>query len=454
VLRKASLDFIKRYKVQIAIIVIIIIGRVILVSPLYEKPELAMDGDSPGYLSFARAISGEGELGPGGDGSDLVRTPGYPLFLAAIMLLPGELIGNIAMAQTMVSFFTGLLIFLLLRDMKSTKIGLVGLIIYLVDPVSIMWSGMVYTETLFTFFLILLVYLIYLWWKRQSRYLLIITGIFLAIASYVRPIGAVLIIPTFLFLIYAELQSKEKKRLRNIGINLALVFFTYSILTTPWTLRNKQVWGCDTFSPIGAFNIRDFMAARVVSELENITLEEAQVLLREGDNLLCPENLEKSLNIILEHPVTYARVHFTGLIPTLVATDINRYLDLWDNSFVMPDLWQHYLEGGFPGVLRIIFQQLKSEFVTVSLFIIVLLFQIVILISAGWGWGAGIRKSSNFQQAWFIFLGLVVIIMLITPGPLSYERFRVPVQPIFIYLSILGFVDIKSRISRYQKARL
>src|SRR2546425_374586 len=106
------------------------------------------EGDSQSYLLPGWELSHGGGFTP-----ELRRAPLYPMFIAASMLLLGESLDRLALAQQLLGLVTVALTFLIGRRLSGTLVGgLAGLAIAFSGP-QLIYERYLMTEVLFGFLL-------------------------------------------------------------------------------------------------------------------------------------------------------------------------------------------------------------------------------------------------------------------------------------------------------------
>lgn len=199
--------------------------------------------DSAEYLSAAASLrAGKGFLDPHGV-PDTLRTPGYPLFLAAftgharVSLVP---LLQHAAGVALVAF-----VFFLTLKIAGDGAALAAAALLALDAGFAQASDLVMTEALFTFVLVGLVYAL-----LERRFVLAAIACTLLIA--LRPIAIFLPIIAMFFV-----SAKKTKRV------VAAVVFLVVAYSFPlaWTMRNDAVSGVATYSTIGGKNMLYWRAA-------------------------------------------------------------------------------------------------------------------------------------------------------------------------------------------------
>ncbi len=215
------------------------------------------DPDTAGYLAPAKALLA-GEFATSG-APEITRTPGYPLLLAVGVGLNQPEIITIALQILLSSisayliFETGLLLF------GSTLSASWGALLYSVEPLSVLFSVKLLSETLFSTFLLLAIFLFLRHITRTDGATLVGAAIAVAASAYVRPVGYYLAFLFALFLMFSRSRASLKNRLAG-----TLVFLSFSVgLTCLWQLRNYEVAGYPGFSSIEETNLYFYSAAAV-----------------------------------------------------------------------------------------------------------------------------------------------------------------------------------------------
>jgi 4-amino-4-deoxy-L-arabinose transferase-like glycosyltransferase len=120
---------------------------------------------------------------------EIVRTPGYPF-----LLIPGLLLNHLPLLtislQVLLSCFTVYMVYRTAQLLfTSERIAIAAAALYAIEPLSVLYTGLIVTETLFTSFVMLWLYFLLRYLAGPTRRDLIFSGIFLAVSVYVRPIG-------------------------------------------------------------------------------------------------------------------------------------------------------------------------------------------------------------------------------------------------------------------------
>jgi len=162
--------------------------------------------------------------------------PFYPLFVAGVYSLFGlENFDAVRMTQIFLFTLTVLLVYFLAREMLDKKIAFsAGLLVALFFPLAAS-SGLLYREILFTFFVVLLVYLLYRLQEKPRLAGFILSGIVLGLATLTNAIIQFFIVFIVLYFIFIFRKSLSWKNL-TLKLSLSVLFFLLTV--SGWSLRN------------------------------------------------------------------------------------------------------------------------------------------------------------------------------------------------------------------------
>lgn len=174
------------------------------------------------------------------------HTPVYPLFVATLLFLRVPLLGVVLVQQGIAAGICVLFYRTLLKITESRTIALIAGAIACVEPMSIYWSGLLMSDTVFAFFMVLSFY--FLANKRP-----VATAFSLGLAALTRPI-ALYFAPVFLVFVAYQTFAMTKN-LRTAGLNTVLVAVLFAAVISPWFVRNYVVFDTWQFSSASWYNI-------------------------------------------------------------------------------------------------------------------------------------------------------------------------------------------------------
>ena len=428
--------------IAIGILALLILARLALALLVDLHPQIAYkNSDTFDYVNMAESLAlGKAYSLDSQEPLDLLRAPGYPLFLAAVFKVAGASPGNVTLAQMLVSTLTGYLLYRLIRLRFSQRTALLAFGLYLVDPTTILWGLPMLSETLFTFAVILAIYLAALWLRRGKYYFLAMSGLAIGAGTLVRPIGQAYIAPLALLVLLRGAGSLQlKAMLKKNAPAVVYLIAGYLLLTAPWALRNKYVWDCPVVTTGPTINLRDWMVAKVVAEVDEIPLNQAINDLQATSDPICPTVNMEYIRILSQHPRVFLKLYAGGTIATLFSTSFDTGLQLFGVPYQLPDLWQPYLDGGLAAVFKILINELPSRPLVPAGFIGLLIFQLSLYLLAAWGLVQGWRHIDADWRWWLLLISATIILFLALPGPVGQDRFRVPIQPLLVYLAVIPF---------------
>jgi hypothetical protein len=197
--------------------------------------------DSVGYLvpGYDLATSGDFSLG-------LRRTPGYPLFCAAILALSGgSSLQPLLIAQHALGIATAGLAYALGRLLFGCPTALLAGLLVGLDGGLLLFEHEVMTESLFAFALTLTCLLLVRGLARTRASLILIAGLALGFVALIRPSGQVLLLPAMLGCVFVF-------RRRRLAV-AALLVAGFALLAVPWAVRNWLHYGTPGLAGSGRF---------------------------------------------------------------------------------------------------------------------------------------------------------------------------------------------------------
>ena len=133
-----------------------------------------------------------------------------------------------------------------------------------IEPLSVVYSSFLLSETLFAFVLLLAVSTLLRYLQSASLGYLVISAVLLAAATFVRPVSYFLpAVLTVVLLVRAAFQSGSRFRLAAHAVTFALV--SMGVLAT-WQVRNYLVAGYPEFSASSDFNLYYHQAAAILAQ--------------------------------------------------------------------------------------------------------------------------------------------------------------------------------------------
>jgi len=222
---------------------------------------ILIQSDTLSYLEPGRNLLLHGRFAADGV-PDLVRTPGYPLFLAFTSLagLPAAAVANVIL-----SVLSVVLVWKLGRTVfGDERIALGAAWIFAFEPVSVAFSVTLLSEALFLALLLLSLERLAAFLRGRRLKVLAESGISLAAATLVRPVSYYLpiVLALMLFLLYARIPTLRWKA-------PAVLLLSALPWLAVWQTRNWVETGYGGLSSIREVNLYFYCATDVLARVEH-----------------------------------------------------------------------------------------------------------------------------------------------------------------------------------------
>ena len=384
---------------------------------------------------------------------EIIRTPGYPLLLTVGLLFGRLEVVTIAL-QILLGCFTVYMVYrtaALLFD--SERIALIAAMLYAIEPLSVLFSSLLSTETLFTAILMVGVYYFVRYLRRRSLADLLVSSAALAISVYVRPAGYFLpLIIAGGLLVWALVTAQPNKPRMMAHLSVFLIAFVG--LTGLWRVRNQIEIGYSGFSSVFSEDMYCCVAASVLAAKRHLSYSDMQ------DRLGCfdlgtyfqgrPERKtwpraqvvnfmsRDAEQILLGSPLTYAQIYLEGVVRGIFdpgSTEFLRFFDLYPKDGGLLELEVD------KGIIKTLGALLHNTLLAWSTFLLLAL-QFVYLLGAG-----RIAFSRRLTRDPAIVLTLVIVsyYLAVPGGPTDWGRFRHPAMPILCMLAGYGLHVVQTR---------
>ncbi|MEG4865196.1 MULTISPECIES: glycosyltransferase family 39 protein [unclassified Microcoleus] len=416
----------------------------VLALSITQNLEMFNRGDTLSFIIPANKLIEFGQFLNIDNQPELFRTPGYPL-----LLIPGILLGYVGnvtvFIQIILDCLTVYLIYkIALLLFKKDEIAIVCALLYAIEPLPILRSAFLMSETLHTTLLTLFLKLLLEYFKNKSGKHLALAAMTLAASIYVRPIGYYL---PFLITAILLVWNLKKMQARKLLIIHTCIFLIVSMGSLGiWQIRNYVKAGYSGFAAVSDYNLYCYNGAALIADQKRIEFEDSHEQLgctkHEKYFMLHPEQREWSQakiyrymgkegkKMILSQPFTYSIIHLKGMFATLVQTPANRYVPLFVGRF------DRSITPSYQNLDRyssIIFWTNLS----------LSLFSGVYLLSA-----AIALLSKRFLNNWSMItlVSVAVYFLTVSGGIVGSHRFRLAIMPIICLLAGYGLWLIVDKI--------
>jgi hypothetical protein len=227
-----------------------------------------ISSDTASYLDPGRNLLLHGRFISNGL-PEINRTPGYPLFLA-ITSLPGPVFASLA--QVVLSVFSVVLVWRLARVVfADDRIALGAAWIFAFEPLSIILSFDLLSDTLFLTLLLLSLERLATFLRGHSLRTLVVAGLWLAAATFVRPM--IYYLP---FALALGLMSVLARAPRLCWKAPAVLLVSVLPWLGAWQIRNWVETGYNGFSAIAPIDLYFYNAAEVAARAQHRPFKEIQ----------------------------------------------------------------------------------------------------------------------------------------------------------------------------------
>lgn len=391
------------------------------------------------------------------DGSaHFYRLPGYPIFLAFCYEIFGESILFALLFQILLSSLIPILIFLLALVLFPSKF-LVAKISSLVSVFSVgflIYSGLVMAETLFVLFF--LAFLILFWAKQASgsfnKAQIFCAGIFLGLATLVRPVGHFVLILA-IFLLFCTYKTWFNRFVSSICL-----VFGWLAVAGIWLLRNFLLTGCIFLHTLPGHHFLNHLAARLEMENKKCSYVQAQQNVTRifdervwakqkilGRDLSAPESCFVAEGIALEYvvqnPFGTIKLGIINMLKTmfslysseLLVIDSGGKLPSYDKDRSLLDLLKKFF-----------YPDISNKGIVFVIYFEIFLFILLLIGFVGFILVTLTRREYFFVFRIFLF-GFLFIFLSFACG---YARFRLPFEPFLIILSVSFWVNFCNKRKR------
>jgi len=343
---------------------------------------------------------------------ETLRTPGYPLLLAAF----GLRVTPVIALQHFLNVLLAAAIYLFCRRRLGNRlVALTAAIVFALDVPTVHYANKLLSETIFTAILFV-VFLLALDMRWPAA-----IGILCGVLVLIRPAAIIF------FALLALFFALTRRPMRGI------VMFTIAALVLPfaWGVRNRIETGVFTISSVAGANLLMYRAAGTlalltdndfqdeIADQQNELRESADDEIQRTMHVVDAEDLPSSVRtsrysgiarrIILQHPIAFAMLTVRGTLVNLFDSD-------WEAAMMVS----------------------RIESRTVELAIDAVATTVIVLAFAG-VWALWRRDRALAM----LVVMTVAYFILISAGGESEARFRVPVMPQIVIAAAFGVEAIR-----------
>lgn len=416
----------KRSTLNYSIFIIVLMFLIKIAFGFYFSnfnPEFFNVKDTSSYIEPAKQICETGKYYNENEVPETNRLPGAILHLLPAVCFDLNLNYYIVLLNSIMLLFSAYFTFKIILMLEIKINPLYIFLFFLIDPTLTRYQYNILTEIIFLFWFSFSIYLFMLGLKKKIYYLFFTGYIILTIATFIKPIVIYLpfFITIFIFLFYFLQPSFEKKFNNAFLIASFVGLILHFSLTQMWVNRNYQEANVKEFSTIKNVNMYYYMTAAIVAKGE----KENWLKIRE-------EFRKKSKNLTKQQFADVSKLEFKK---TLIKYPLESILVGIEGAvmiFLTPGTGQ-YAKG------LLIKKNYNIAYNLFIIFGIIWLFLFYTLAAYGF---FKIKKNTLI-----IFLIIILgYLLLVSSGPMSYSRFRIPFIPILVILMSCGIENILKKI--------
>ena len=294
----------------------------IVATAVHDVSYFLTTDDSYEYLRLGESLAA-GSFSQDGV-AEVLRTPGYPL-LVALGAVTGHPIGLTILLQVAIGGVGAALVYSLAHRMAtaldcqdSRRIALVAGLVYALDPLSVVYTSFLLSETFFTTLLVAHLLVLSKYFATGSARFVVLSGALAAACAFVRPVALYwpFVVVSVLLLLST---SKRKRPFARLAPALAFLLVALTPLML-WSARNAYEAGYSGFSAAGNYNLYVSLGSSVEG-IHRDTAKERVDALAAQNGWTAAERYDymrrEGIRLILSRPISYVAVHTRAILQSL-----------------------------------------------------------------------------------------------------------------------------------------
>jgi 4-amino-4-deoxy-L-arabinose transferase-like glycosyltransferase len=438
-----------RVRLAYAVLFVIVVRIVLIAGVLRSTGVHSLYApDTQSYLDPARAML-HGNFNDGEQRPEISRTPGFPALLTFGLSLGHVAITTIGLHLLLVGACACAIYHLARRILSSETVAFCAAVLYGVEPVSVIYSCTLLSETLFTTLVVLFVVECFSYFDQPSSHKVVVAALFLTGATFTRPITYYFPAIVAAFLLFFPRTMNISRRLCSAFIFFVICGFAFG----GWQYRNHAKSGYGGFSAIQELTLYFYSAAAVEAHEQQVSFSAMQQQLGFNNPSVYfskhPEQLSKrdgeiyaymrrtAIHTIAAHPLVYLRFHVFGVLVELTdpgATDLLRMFGRYPEQ---GGLLSRIVSGDFLAPIHAAAQSPLLALVMLGL----ASFSAVLYVCAIAG-----ACYVSFKETTFLCAFLVAYLLFASAGPATVARYRHPIMPFICILAAQGLFTLSRKL--------
>lgn len=393
---------------------------------VYSRPEIAFD--SPSYLAQAQSLASTGRSLNARGEPDTVRTPGYPLFLAAFLATPLGIDGAVAMQRLMWILLVAAVTLWTFRATHSEAAAVIAGLTTAADLPAVQAAGSVLTETLAAVVVSAAVWQAYRAAVSRSLTSGVIAGLLAGAAALVRPVAILLGVALALAIAIASPRGSRAR----LAVVIVIASF---VIPAAWTARNYARTGVMTFSSISSINLLLYRAAGTLAIRDpggiDANIQHRQAELESAACRVVEARFGRDCDAV---PIALRATVYSSLAMPIILGDPIAAAQQAARAFVM------IMFGGGANMLSA-----WTGITEASARLLAFAYTVPLFVLAAAGaiyW----RRIDRLAAALMVLTLAYMVLMSL--GVEAYSRFRVPILPLYAILAGGGAAGLADRALR------
>ncbi|GCE05577.1 glycosyltransferase family 39 protein [Dictyobacter aurantiacus] len=363
------------------------------------------------------------------------RAPLWPLLIGLLSLVSGSNNLSARLLLCVLDAATCLIIYLWVRDFLHTRrLAMLAGIVAALYPGLYIYTGWLYSETLYTFLLTTLGYVLYRLQRDRGVGLIILAGVLLALLALARPNG---LLVGGLIVVWALILGRQRVFSWRFAWRVAVIIPLIALLLIgPWTLRNYLV--SQRFVPVatgdGTVLLGSYNNQVARKPWDQMTWSNPLRSVPEVSGAFplytCDARCEmKREDLYKAKSLQWMQTHLGEMPGLLIAHALNMWIPAAHEADLPTDR--------FP-------DQLSSRIVLV----LMNAFPVPVFLLAAWGLIASRRRWRELLLVYLILLSAIGENVVLYGIP----RFRAPIEPLLLLLAMCALCSIRKYQARQRMA--
>lgn len=437
------------FSIPMILCVAVLIRASLLTGIIFSTPlDFCMLPDSPTYEFPALSILRHGDFGStpySPYAPELIRTPGYPLFIATVYKIFGENRMAVLVFQALLDAILINIIFFFGKYLWNKNAGLVAAIVYALNLSSFDVVLYLLSDYSFAFLVAIVMFIGCKLAKPGRRQILtaFLFGLAAASATMVRPVFYYWFIILLAWLLFLTITRRIFWKAALIGI------LPWILIVVGWQARNKIMTGDSTFCQIQNVNLYLYRAADILSRKNHVPFETQQSAMKTQADL---DNKGKSdierfnymkrhgLAVIKSEPLLLIRTQIGGAAKLLLGPSAT-------NVFKRSGGKLEYSRGVIGDIFRMSLSEYCRKwlrphpmlYILLALEYSVLAFVYFSFLKSIW---IILRRRESLPIHFFL-IGTILYFIAVCAGIEAYARFRVAIEPLLALYAGFAWMNFR-----------